>query len=62
MFLQLLLFLEGTFFSPAALPAVPPVPNEIVEQPSLNPEAGTDTDGEVVEVHTILVLVGDEKA
>ena len=45
----------------AALPAQLPGADEVVKEPALQFEAGSDADGEVVEVHAVAVLVGQQQ-
>lgn len=45
----------------AALPAVTPVANQVVEEPTLEVQAWSDAHSEVVEVHLVAVLVGEEE-
>ena len=52
-----LLLVKLLLFGPAPLPAVAPVSDQVVEQPSLQVEAWPDADGKVVKIHTVAFLV-----
>ena len=52
-----LLLVKLLLFGPAPLPAVAPVSNQVVEQPSLQVKAWSDADGKVVEIHTVAFLM-----
>lgn len=52
-----LLLVKLLLFGPAPLPAVAPVSDQVVKQPSLQVEAWPDADGEVVEIHAVAFLV-----
>lgn len=56
-----LLRAKELFLGVAALPAVTPVANQVVEQPALEVQARSDAHSEVVEVHLVAVLVGEEE-
>ena len=55
--LMLLLELQIFLLCGASLPALLPRSDEVVEQPALEVKARSDTDGEVVEVHAVAILV-----
>jgi hypothetical protein len=57
-----LLLVKLLLFGPAPLPAVAPVSDEVVEQPSLQVEAWSDADGKVVEIHAVAFLVREQEA
>ena len=52
-----LLLVKLLLFGPAPLPAVAPVSDQVIEQPSLQVEAWPDADGKVVKIHTVAFLV-----
>lgn len=52
-----LLLVKLLLFGPAPLPAVAPVSDQVVEQPSLQVEAWSDANGEVVKIHAVALLV-----
>jgi hypothetical protein len=52
-----LLLVKLLLFGPAPLPAVAPVSDQVVEQPSFQVEAWSNAYGKVVEIHTIAFLV-----
>jgi hypothetical protein len=59
--LVLYLHLEVLLLREAALPALLPGADEIVEEPALEVQTWPDADGEVVEIHAVAVLVREEK-
>jgi len=59
---QALLLIELFLLGPATLPAVAPVANKIIEEPTLQVETRSDADREVVEVHAVTLLVRKEQA
>lgn len=59
---QALLFIKLFLLGPAALPAVAPVTNQIVEEPALQVKTRANADRQVVQVHAVTLLVGEEQA
>lgn len=52
---------EILFLGEATLPAMPPITDQIVEEPSLQVQARPDADRQVVEIHLVAVLVGKQQ-
>jgi len=59
---QALLLVKLLLLSPTSLPTVAPVPDQVVKQPTVQVKTRSNADREVVEVHTVALLVGEKQA